>query len=89
MAKPAVKLLRLCRMPIFEQLQLEEALLRSTPHNWMLLNDRTPGVSIVMGISGCVCERALPLPKNCARAAERPLAWLVPPTARRRRRRRD
>lgn len=48
---PAVYVLALEGMPIFEQLQLEEALLRAGKHNYCLLNHKsTP--AIVMGISG-------------------------------------
>lgn len=43
--------LRLHRVPIFEQLLLEEALLRTDPRNWCLINVGSPP-SIVMGISG-------------------------------------
>jgi hypothetical protein len=50
--RPIVKLLRLARFPILQQLQLEEALLRATKCNWFLINDGTPRHSIVMGISG-------------------------------------
>lgn len=49
-----VRVLRLARFPILEQLKLEEALLRATPDNWLLLNDGAPDTTIVMGISGCV-----------------------------------
>ena len=51
---PALRLLRLRRMPILQQLQLEEALLRADGGNWYLLNDGTPEPAIVMGISGRV-----------------------------------
>lgn len=44
-------LLRLTHYPIFQQLQLEEALLRADERNWCLLNSGTPD-AIVMGISG-------------------------------------
>ncbi|WIA31302.1 hypothetical protein OEZ86_002204 [Tetradesmus obliquus] len=54
--RPIVKLLRLARFPILQQLQLEEALLRATKCNWFLINDGTPRHSIVMGISGRVNE---------------------------------
>jgi lipoate-protein ligase A len=39
------------RLPIFEQLQLEEALLREDARNWCLINEGSPP-AIVMGISG-------------------------------------
>ncbi|KAF6255713.1 hypothetical protein COO60DRAFT_1285707 [Scenedesmus sp. NREL 46B-D3] len=54
--RPIVKLLRLARFPILQQLQLEEALLRATKCNWFIVNDGTPRHSIVMGISGKVQE---------------------------------
>lgn len=38
-------------LPIFEQLQIEEALVRSDDRNWIILNFGTPP-AIVMGISG-------------------------------------
>ncbi|MCB1107950.1 MAG: lipoate--protein ligase family protein [Chlamydiia bacterium] len=46
-----IHLLQLQNVPIHEQLQIEEALLRLTEENWCIINDgSTP--SIVMGISG-------------------------------------
>lgn len=48
-------LLQLQGCPIFQQLQLEEALLRADQRNWCLLNEGTPP-AIVMGISGKVEE---------------------------------
>lgn len=48
-----VHLLKLSRYPIFKQLQLEEALLRTDHRNWCLINDGT-SPAIVMGISGSV-----------------------------------
>lgn len=53
MAVP-VRLLRLKTFPILEQLQLEEALLRATSQNWLIVNDGTPATTVVMGISGYV-----------------------------------
>lgn len=38
-------------VPILEQLQMEEALLRADTHNWCLINSGSPP-AIVMGISG-------------------------------------
>ncbi|KAG0556577.1 hypothetical protein KC19_11G064300 [Ceratodon purpureus] len=53
MAKRApMHLLRLRGFPILQQLQLEERLLRTTPHNWCLINEGTSPPVIVMGISG-------------------------------------
>lgn len=46
-----INLLHLKNTPIFEQLQLEEALLRLDNGNWCILNEGAPH-SIVMGISG-------------------------------------
>lgn len=50
-AKPALSLITLNNLPIFEQLQLEEALLRADVRNWCLINHGT-SPAIVMGISG-------------------------------------
>lgn len=50
--RPVVRLLRLAGVPILQQLQLEEALLRATPYNWFIINDGTSQPSIVMGVSG-------------------------------------
>jgi hypothetical protein len=47
-----VKFLKLAALPILKQLQLEEALLRATKHNWFLINQGTPEPTIVMGVSG-------------------------------------
>lgn len=52
MQRLPVQLLRLRGVPILQQLNLEEALLRGTQGNWMLLNDGTDERAIVMGISG-------------------------------------
>lgn len=49
--KPSLKLLETSQMPILEQLQLEEALLRADDSHWCLINQGTPP-AIVMGISG-------------------------------------
>ena len=38
-------------MPILEQLQLEEALLRNDDRNWVIINEGSPK-AIVLGISG-------------------------------------
>lgn len=44
-------LLQLSHYPIYDQLLLEEALLRTDEGNWCIINDGSP-LSIVMGISG-------------------------------------
>lgn len=46
-----IRIVHLKNVPIFEQLQLEEALLRTDHHNWCILNEGSPR-AIVMGISG-------------------------------------
>ncbi|WP_194848429.1 lipoate--protein ligase family protein [Candidatus Neptunochlamydia vexilliferae] len=46
-----LNLLELQNVPIFEQLRIEEALLRLNDENWCILNQGSPP-SIVMGISG-------------------------------------
>ena len=51
MAYPALNLLSLKNTPIFQQLQLEEALLRADDRNWCVINEGSPP-AIVMGISG-------------------------------------
>lgn len=51
-AKPfSVRLLHLDNIPIFEQLKLEEALLRADTGNWCIVNTGSPP-AVVMGISG-------------------------------------
>ena len=46
-----VNFLQLQNVPISEQLQFEEALLRLTDENWCIINEGSPP-SIIMGISG-------------------------------------
>jgi hypothetical protein len=53
-AARVLNLLRVSQLPILTQLVLEEALLRNTRQNWMLINDGAFQPAIVMGISGCV-----------------------------------
>lgn len=48
---PTLHIVRMKGLPIFEQLQLEEALLRADDRNWCLINEGSPE-AIVMGISG-------------------------------------
>jgi hypothetical protein len=52
MTRPVVNVLLLNRFPIYNQLLLEEALLRGTTENWCLVNDGAFNPAIVMGISG-------------------------------------
>lgn len=51
MKKPKLHILHLQNYSIFQQLQLEEALLRADSGNWCILNRGSPP-AIVMGISG-------------------------------------
>jgi lipoate---protein ligase len=51
MLKPTLHIVRMAGIPIYEQLQLEEALLRADDRNWCLVNEGSPE-AIVMGISG-------------------------------------
>lgn len=46
-----IHILHLKNVPIFEQLQLEESLLRTDHNNWCILNEGSPR-AIVMGVSG-------------------------------------
>lgn len=52
-------LLNLNGLPIFEQLRVEEALLRADDRNWCLFNGGSPA-AIVMGISGKYAEHVNP-----------------------------
>lgn len=49
--KASLQFLHLPGIPIFEQLRIEEALLRASSHNWCIINEGSPETSIVMGIS--------------------------------------
>lgn len=49
--KPTIHLLHTSGMPIMQQLQWEEALLRADDRNWCIINEGTPP-AIVLGISG-------------------------------------
>ena len=49
---PVINVLRLSRFPIYHQLLLEEAMLRGTTANWLIVNDGAFTPAIVMGISG-------------------------------------
>ncbi|KAI5058158.1 hypothetical protein GOP47_0026328 [Adiantum capillus-veneris] len=51
-SKRLINLVRLRSFPIVQQLLLEERLLRTTQHNWCIINDGTQPPAIVMGISG-------------------------------------
>ncbi|KAI3927361.1 hypothetical protein MKX01_027592 [Papaver californicum] len=47
-----MNLVRFKGIPILEQLQLEEKLLRTSSENWCIVNDGTNSPTIVMGMSG-------------------------------------
>jgi lipoate-protein ligase A len=47
-----LKVLRTSGLSILQQLKLEEALLRNTKSNWLLINNGTCKPAIVLGISG-------------------------------------
>lgn len=49
---PLINLVRLKGIPILQQLNLEERLLRTSSDNWCIINDGTNDRNIVMGISG-------------------------------------
>jgi lipoate-protein ligase A len=49
--KPVVNVVCLTAMPIFQQLEIEEALLRAGSGNWCLINHGSPP-AIVIGLSG-------------------------------------
>ena len=59
--KACFHLLNLENIPIFHQLQIEEALLRTDERNWCLLNSGT-SEAIVLGISGAKDKLINPLP---------------------------
>ena len=49
---PMMNLVRVKGVPILQQLHLEERLLRTSSHNWCIINDGTNQPAIVMGVSG-------------------------------------
>ncbi|KAH9618698.1 hypothetical protein KSS87_016694 [Heliosperma pusillum] len=49
---PSMNLVMLNRIPILQQLHLEERLLRTSSDNWCIINDGTNDPTIVMGVSG-------------------------------------
>lgn len=58
---PSFHLLILNNLPIFEQLQIEEALFRADHRNWCILNQGS-SPAVVMGISGKQVEHINPSP---------------------------
>lgn len=53
---PLMNLIRMDRVPILQQLHLEEKLLRTSSENWCIINDGTCDPTIVVGISGKPAE---------------------------------
>lgn len=52
LSKAPLNVIRARGMAILDQLRLEEALLRSTKSNWLLINDGAASPAVVLGISG-------------------------------------
>jgi lipoate-protein ligase A len=52
LAKPRLHVLRHHPLSLFDQLCIEEAILRSDSRNWLILNQGTPVPQIVLGLSG-------------------------------------
>jgi lipoate-protein ligase A len=51
--KPKIGFVRMKKVSIYDQLQLEEALFRVDKNrNWFLFNEESEPVTVVMGISG-------------------------------------
>ncbi|KAK9072403.1 hypothetical protein SSX86_008837 [Deinandra increscens subsp. villosa] len=53
---PLMNIVRMKGVPILQQLEIEERLLRTSSNNWCIINDGTDKPSIVMGISGKPAE---------------------------------
>ncbi|KAK9682899.1 hypothetical protein RND81_10G105200 [Saponaria officinalis] len=53
---PLMNVVMLNRIPILQQLHLEERLLRTSSDNWCIINDGTNDPTIVMGVSGKPAE---------------------------------
>jgi lipoate-protein ligase A len=51
-SKRLLNVIRTTGMAILDQLRLEEALLRNTKINWLVINDGTVKPAVVLGISG-------------------------------------
>lgn len=47
-----MKVLNLTLYPIYDMLKIEEAIMRNSKSNWLILNHGTSTPSIIMGISG-------------------------------------
>ncbi|KAD5507872.1 hypothetical protein R6Q59_031427 [Mikania micrantha] len=53
---PLMNIVRMKGVPILQQLEIEECLLRTSSDNWCIINDGTDKPNIVMGISGKPAE---------------------------------
>lgn len=53
---PLMNIVRTKGMPILQQLEIEECLLRTSSENWCIINDGTDKPNIVMGVSGKPAE---------------------------------
>ncbi|KVI07444.1 putative lipoate-protein ligase A [Cynara cardunculus var. scolymus] len=53
---PFMNIVRMKGVPILQQLEMEERLLRTSLDNWCIINDGTDSPTIVMGISGKPAE---------------------------------
>ncbi|KAJ0752479.1 hypothetical protein HanPI659440_Chr09g0324841 [Helianthus annuus] len=50
--RPLMNIVRMKGVPILQQLEIEECLLRTSSDNWCIINDGADKPNIVMGISG-------------------------------------
>uniref|UniRef100_A0A2P2LHL3 Uncharacterized protein LOC103409756 n=1 Tax=Rhizophora mucronata TaxID=61149 RepID=A0A2P2LHL3_RHIMU len=50
--RPVMNVVRFKGLPILQQLNIEEQLLRTSSDNWLIINDGTDDPTIVMGVSG-------------------------------------
>ncbi|KAI3825648.1 hypothetical protein L1987_07178 [Smallanthus sonchifolius] len=53
---PLMNIVKMKGVPILQQLEVEECLLRTSSENWCIINDGTDKPNIVMGISGKPAE---------------------------------
>ncbi|KAJ0533090.1 putative lipoate--protein ligase [Helianthus annuus] len=54
--RPLMNIVRMKGVPILQQLEIEECLLRTSSDNWCIINDGADKPNIVMGISGKPAE---------------------------------
>ncbi|KAF5789621.1 putative lipoate--protein ligase [Helianthus annuus] len=54
--RPLMNIVRMKGVPILQQLEIEECLLRTSSDNWCIINDGADRPNIVMGISGKPAE---------------------------------